>query len=434
MKKCTLLFVCLMLSWLAPFQSLAVENPSVSTRDDVASVTGWWWEGEAKTGAGISIEQQGSRLYLAWYVYDDAGRPVWYSALMDGESNLFSGILHRATGWPLETDSPQSGFTAEAVGTISLNVISDDEATLAYNDGTAHSKNITRFLSGLMDTRNIQGWWWDPNHEGMGVFIESRGKQLFAAWYNYREDGSPRWWITIDGFTQSDPTYEGELFQYANGQTLTGDWAMPDLDASKGPVSIQFHGQTAILQWPGFSYPLQRFVFGELPWQRIIPDTGILLCFDGDYPIWPLPGDFLYGQDAQYNPPARQLSYNDNGDGSVTDNVTGLLWMKSDDGNDYSWEEARNYCEDLDLAGHSDWRLPDRHELIGLLKMTKSQSDLPIEPGIEDSVFDCRTVYWSNDAYVGDPETAWAVFFNRGVGTSRLSLDGPAYVRCVRGN
>jgi len=108
--------------------------------------------------------------------------------------------------------------------------------------------------------------------------------------------------------------------------------------------------------------------------------------------------------------------------------------MKSDDGNDYSWEEARNYCEDLDLAGHSDWRLPDRHELIGLLKMTKSQSDLPIEPGIEDSVFDCRTVYWSNDAYVGDPETAWAVFFNRGVGTSRLSLDGPAYVRCVRGN
>ena len=43
----------------------------------------------------------------------------------------------------------------------------------------------------------------------------------------------------------------------------------------------------------------------------------------------PNPGDAYYGQDAQYS--GNQLSYTDNGNGTITDNVTGLMWTQSSD-------------------------------------------------------------------------------------------------------
>ncbi len=45
------------------------------------------------------------------------------------------------------------------------------------------------------------------------------------------------------------------------------------------------------------------------------------------------------------------------------DSATGLLWTKSDNGQDFTWPEAQQYCEDLRLVGHSDWRLPTIEEL-----------------------------------------------------------------------
>ena len=54
-------------------------------------------------------------------------------------------------------------------------------------------------------------------------------------------------------------------------------------------------------------------------------------------------------------------SYTDNGDGTVTDNVTGLMWQQAVPTATYSWAGAVTYCSTLTLAGHSDWRLPSRN-------------------------------------------------------------------------
>lgn len=45
-------------------------------------------------------------------------------------------------------------------------------------------------------------------------------------------------------------------------------------------------------------------------------------------------------------------SYVDNGDGTVTDESTGLMWQQADDGVERDWEEACQYCEDLKEAGY----------------------------------------------------------------------------------
>ncbi|TET49398.1 MAG: DUF1566 domain-containing protein, partial [Anaerolineales bacterium] len=71
----------------------------------------------------------------------------------------------------------------------------------------------------------------------------------------------------------------------------------------------------------------------------------------------------------------------DNGDGTVTDLATGLVWMLSDSGaygagsggdGALYWEEALSWCEDLSLAGLSDWRLPDAKELQSIVDYSRS--------------------------------------------------------------
>ncbi|MEM7828109.1 MAG: DUF1566 domain-containing protein, partial [Candidatus Aenigmatarchaeota archaeon] len=56
----------------------------------------------------------------------------------------------------------------------------------------------------------------------------------------------------------------------------------------------------------------------------------------------------------------------DNGDGTVTDVSTGLMWQKAESPPGQTWESAISYCEELSLAGFSDWRLPNIKELASL--------------------------------------------------------------------
>ena len=62
--------------------------------------------------------------------------------------------------------------------------------------------------------------------------------------------------------------------------------------------------------------------------------------------------DAYYGQDANYN--GNQPSYTDNGDGTVSDNVTGLIWEK-EMGSKISYDVAFQKAESSDLGGYSDW-------------------------------------------------------------------------------
>lgn len=87
-----------------------------------------------------------------------------------------------------------------------------------------------------------------------------------------------------------------------------------------------------------------------------------------------LPGEDFYGQDANYQ--GNLPSYTDNGDGTVTDNVTGLMWQKSPDMNgdgDINVADKLSYLEALagassfNLAGYTDWRLPSIKEMYSLI-------------------------------------------------------------------
>jgi len=123
--------------------------------------------------------------------------------------------------------------------------------------------------------------------------------------------------------------------------------------------------------------------------------------------------------------------FTDNLDGTVTDNLTGLVWEQKTIDNKsitYNWQEALAYCENLSLAGHDDWRLPNIHELRSIIDYTR------IHPSIDTTYFPNTITwfYWSSTTY-GEPAYAYPVDFNDGYVHNNYNKVGGYHVRAVRG-
>ncbi len=106
-----------------------------------------------------------------------------------------------------------------------------------------------------------------------------------------------------------------------------------------------------------------------------IVDTGQRKYYDNFNEISvPSAGEAFYGQDAQYT--GNAPGFTGNGDGTVTDNITGLMWQQSPDtdgdgdidANDkLTYDEAVAGANMLNLGGYNDWRLPTIKELYSLI-------------------------------------------------------------------
>ncbi len=91
-------------------------------------------------------------------------------------------------------------------------------------------------------------------------------------------------------------------------------------------------------------------------------------------------------------------TFQDNGDKTITDNATGLMWMKDDSGKGMNWKDALSYTENLTFAGKSDWRLPDVKELQSIVDYTRSPATT--NSAAIDPVFNCTQI--KNEAGVTD--------------------------------
>ena len=128
--------------------------------------------------------------------------------------------------------------------------------------------------------------------------------------------------------------------------------------------------------------------------------------------------------------------FKDNGNGTVTDRATGLMWMKVDSGvlkagrkkdGKLNWQEALAWAESLEYAGYSDWRLPNVKELQSIVDYTRSPAttnSAAIDPVFEATSFAAEggredyPCYWSGTTHAGlsRASTAAYVAFGRSFG------------------
>ncbi|MFM8411922.1 MAG: DUF1566 domain-containing protein, partial [Alphaproteobacteria bacterium] len=170
------------------------------------------------------------------------------------------------------------------------------------------------------------------------------------------------------------------------------------------------------------------------------------------------------GSDGNLQKGAAQ-SFTDNGDGTVTDNRTGLMWeKKSDDGsihdqdNVYTWWSGAptiigpamngtmvsQFLATLNtapcFAGYCDWRIPNRNELLSIINLetylpaTFAAFNTSCTVGCTVTACSCTRNghYWSSSTYQYYPNYAWGVYFSSGYDFDYDKTLG-YYVRAVRG-
>lgn len=178
------------------------------------------------------------------------------------------------------------------------------------------------------------------------------------------------------------------------------------------------------------------------------PAAGRTWCWDGRGQSTSCP----YGHDGEIGQGAR-LAFTDNGNGTVTDRNTGLVWEKlsrdagiHDLRNQYSWTDAISVkvaaLNSEGFGGHTDWRLPNVKELQSIMQYHAypySQGPGPIFAQncfSECTVSSCSCTalgpYWSStNAHA--PNIAWQVNLFLGHVSREGDAEGSAYVRAVRG-
>lgn len=141
------------------------------------------------------------------------------------------------------------------------------------------------------------------------------------------------------------------------------------------------------------------------------------------------------GDDGDYQKgyPKTPPHFTDNGDGTITDNATGLMWAKDgngagcNDGNTIAWVAAIDFANGLSFAGYSDWRLPNAKELISIVDYSE------FGPCVDSIFINTKNArYWSSTIYAAASGIMWVGQFYAGA----LEIKGMTdsyYVRLVRG-
>ena len=242
-------------------------------------------------------------------------------------------------------------------------------------------------------------------------------------------DGQPDMglWFNGQGFSNVQPSYYWSSTSYPFYPSLA--WHV-----SMGDGGVEPYGKN--LNYFVYVWPVRGGQGTSVIWR-----TGQTTCYDTNDNVIICTGT---GQDGELQEGVAWPSprFTDNGDQTVTDNLTNLIWTINGSTptvgpctSDGTWQAGLNYVVCLNTnnyLGHNDWRLPNRIELSSLTDFSQSAPSIPTgNPfiGVQPLGF-----YWSSTSYASNPSNAWAVYMANGyVSDASHKVSNNAYVWPIRG-
>lgn len=117
-------------------------------------------------------------------------------------------------------------------------------------------------------------------------------------------------------------------------------------------------------------------------------------------------------------------TFTENNEVIVYDNTHNLKWTKTL-GEEVIWKAALKYCEDLEYAGETEWRLPNINELASIIDYSRS-NPASLFPGLTSPYL------WSSTTYIGYPSSAWIADMSSGTVQFNTGKTVPFKVICVK--
>jgi hypothetical protein len=318
---------------------------------------------------------------------------------------------------------------------------------------------VPRFTDNLDGTvtDNLTGLIWlqdpiqDPDHPCLpGATWHdalSAANNLASGACNLADGSLPGTWrlphinelMTLVNFGQWNPALTGSEFPWYWNKSY---WSSTTYEASPDKAWYVYEGEgyTSVLASKGASFYVWPVRDG-IPNPPVgILATGQTRCWDTSHVVTDCTGT---GQDGEHQKGvSTSLRFVDNGDGTVTDKLTGLVWLKNAScWGTQDWENAvsdiKQYlqngeCGLSDGTVPGDWRLPNINELRSLVDFGQP-SPPALAPGHPFAGIMPGAEYWSSTSRQGDGSDAWGVPIDSGKIDAILNKPQTKYLWPVRG-
>lgn len=221
-----------------------------------AIIPGMWWD-KNEPGWGISLAQRNGSVFGAFYTYDQAGLPTWYTmtCTLTGVScpvNI-SRVIH---GTPATDQTWAGAEPAVSAGSGTLTLGDANTGTFAFAiDGQPPGfKQIERYVFATGTTQPAVDYtdlWWNPSEAGWGVALTQLYGKMTVAWYTYESSRLATWYVaacTVVGSGCSDSLYKvtgGAPMASAwkaSTQTPVGTISFTFTDANNGTMEYTING------------------------------------------------------------------------------------------------------------------------------------------------------------------------------------------------
>jgi hypothetical protein len=289
---------------------------------------------------------------------------------------------------------------------ISLNTLSKEYADApegidywaAQLEGPFSRGEVVANLVGVIEDYAPDGQYYDPSHlKTIAAYNQFINRVEVSNYMANTVNKTPADWTVSTSFT-------GTLTVTDSTDTVTAAKQVVDQMAANALFEV------------GFDYA--------------IVDTDQTEFFNNEGKITePSTNNDFYGQDANFA--GEITSYTDNGDGTITDNITGLMWVK-ERGTKVTWSDAAEGAHSNLTGGYDDWRMQTIKELYSLFLFSgKNGSDVYSTDGYtpfidtdyfefaygsgrgDERIIDCQD--WSATEYVSttqeDQPTVFGVNF-----------------------